>query len=120
MENTTGNKIIEGLREFAEALENDDVISEKFTCRKVVVDLHPTEYGAAEVLATRKILRASQPVFAQFLGVSPKTVRGWEQGKVKPSDMACRFMDEIQRNPDYWRSRLKESVKLRTKDNCTC
>lgn len=119
MNKSIGKEIIEGLQEFAEVLEKDEVVSEKFTCRRVVVDLDPTEYDPADVLATRRLLRASQPVFARFLGVSPKTVRGWEQGATTPSDMACRFMDEIQRNPEYWRTRLRESVKFKTNDEHT-
>jgi DNA-binding transcriptional regulator YiaG len=38
--------------------------------------------------------------------------REWEQGKT-PSDIASRFMDEIQRNPEYWRQRLKEAIKTK-------
>ncbi len=29
--------------------------------------------------------------------------------------MACRFMDEIQRNPEFWRKRLLDSAKVK---NC--
>ena len=120
MKKSLGGEIVESLREFAEALENDEVISEKFTCRRVIVDLEPKAYDPADVQATRSLLLASQPVFARFLGVSPKTVRSWEQGTARPSDMACRFMDEIQRNPEYWRERLRASVKLKSKDDSVC
>lgn len=116
MKDSVGKKIIEGLREFTAALENDEPIAEKFTCRKVTLDLLPVAYDPQAVKATRKLLAASQGVFAQFLGVSVKTVCAWEQGRIAPSDMACRFMDEIQRNPDYWRKRLRESIRV--KDAC--
>ena len=53
----------------------------------------------------------SQAIFAQFLGVSVKTVSAWERGDKKPSDLACRFMDEIKESPDYWKRRLKTLVK---------
>jgi len=113
MKRSVAKNIIEGLREFTEALENDEPIANKFTCRKVVLDLLPVPYNPKAVKATRKLLAASQAVFAQFLGVSVKAVRAWEQGINTPSDLACRFMDEIQRNPEYWRKRLRESIKVK-------
>jgi putative transcriptional regulator len=112
MNNSVGKKIIEGLREFTEAPEGGEKIAEKFTCRKVTLDLLPVPYGPKDVVATRKLLGVSQGVFAQFLGVSVKTVRAWEQGKT-PGDMACRFMDEIRRNPGYWQMRLRESIRVK-------
>lgn len=108
--NTVADDIISGLEDFVAALQSDGPICETFTCRKIVLDLHPQKYGPDAVKSVRKLLRVSQVLFAQFLGVSPKTVRAWEQGKVAPGDMACRFLDEIKRNPDYWRKRLAESV----------
>ncbi len=116
MKGSVGKQIIEGLREFTEALENNEEIALKFTCRTVILDLFPVPCDPRAVKATRKLLMASQPVFAQFLGVKVRTVRAWEQGDNVPSDMACRFMDEIQRNPSYWRKRLRDSIKV--KDAC--
>jgi putative transcriptional regulator len=116
MRESVGKKIIEGLKEFTEALENDERIAEKFTCRKVTLDLLPVPYSPKTVKSTRKLLMVSQGVFAQFLGVSVKTVRAWEQGRTVVGDMACRFMDEIQRNPEYWRKRLRESIRV--KEGC--
>jgi len=115
MKDSVAKKIIDGLQEFTEALERDERIAEKFTCRKVTLDLLPVAYGPKTVKATRKLLGVSQGIFAQFLGVSVKTVHAWEQGRT-PGDMACRFMDEIQRNPDYWRKRLKDSIRV--KEGC--
>ncbi|MEX1222939.1 MAG: helix-turn-helix domain-containing protein, partial [Pirellulales bacterium] len=102
---------IEGMEELRDDLKGDMPITEKYTCHKVVLDLEPSVYTAEQVKATRELLRVSQALFAQFLGVSPKTVRSWEQGKT-PSDIACRFMDEIQRDPDHWRARLQQSMHV--------
>lgn len=113
--NSIERDLIEGLEGFAADLKGDAPLPDKYTCRRLVLDLEPQVYGPKEVLATRKQLLVSQALFAQFLGVSPKTVRAWEQGKV-PSDMACRFMDEIQRDPEYWRARLKRAAKVKTKN----
>jgi putative transcriptional regulator len=120
MKDSVGVKIIEGLKEFTDALESGEKIAERFTCRTVMLDLVPLAYGPDAVKATRKLLGASQGIFAQFLGVSPKSVRAWEQGVNSPSDIACRFMDEIQRNPDFWRKRLMESVTVRRDADVHC
>ena len=114
---SVGARIIEGLREFTEALEKEEPIAERFTCRTVMLDLLAVPYDPKAVKATRQLLAASQGVFAQFLGVSVKSVRAWEQGVNTPSDIACRFMDEIRRNPHYWRNCLLESV--RTENKCS-
>jgi putative transcriptional regulator len=110
---TVAQQIISGLEEFADALETGETVSEKFTCRKVMLNLEPRSYDSKDVRRTRKLLGASQALFAQFLGVSAKTVRSWEQGVNTPKDMACRFMDEIQFNPAYYRKRLKQSLTTR-------
>ncbi len=104
--------LVEGMAQFLGDLKADASIGEKYTCRRLVLDLEPQTYGPAEVKATRLLLRVSQALFAQFLGVSPGTVRAWELGKA-PSRLACRFMDEVQRNPEYWRKRLRQSVKTK-------
>jgi putative transcriptional regulator len=111
--NKVERDLIEGLEEFRDALVSGKKISGEFTCRKVVLDLHPHAYTPEMVKAARSLLRVSQALFAQFLGVSPKTVRAWEGGK-EPSEMACRFMDEIRRDPVYWRRRLVKVTRVKT------
>jgi putative transcriptional regulator len=108
---TVGGKIIAGLQEFRAALQSGAPIAAQMTCRKVTLDIEPQAFRPADVLAVRKLLQASQPLFAQFLGVSVKTVRAWEQGQVVPSHMACRFLDEIRRSPAHWRDRLRASLR---------
>lgn len=110
--NDVERDLVDGLGGFLQDLKDDVAISEKYTCRGIILDLVPKAYTPEEVKATRKLLQISQTLFAKFLGVSANTVRSWEQGKA-PSDMASRFMDEIQRNPDYWRQRVAESAKPR-------
>lgn len=110
MNQTVGERIIEGLQEFTEALKNKESVSEQLNCRKIVLDLHPTAYDPKLVKQTRELLNVSQAVFAGFLGVSANTVRAWEQGVNAPNDMARRFMDEIRHDPEHWLERLKEMV----------
>jgi putative transcriptional regulator len=112
---SVGKRIVQGLEEFATALENKaGRIADRFTCHVIELDLQPSAYGPEEVRQARKVLGASQMVFARFLGVSVKTVRAWEQGVNTPQDVACRFMDEIKRDPKYWLKRLKESAVVKS------
>jgi putative transcriptional regulator len=107
---SVGTRIIQGLEEFADTLAKDESITATFNCRVVELDLQPTPYTPELVRKARKSLNASQSVFARFLGVSVKTVRAWEQGINTPNDMACRFMDEIRRDPVYWIKRLRQAA----------
>lgn len=109
-ENTVANEIVQGLTEFADALEAGSDLGERFTCHRVKLDLRPEPYTPEKVKATRNALRVSQSLFARFIGVSVKTVRHWEQGLSSPNTMACRFMDEIRRDPEYYIGRLSKSL----------
>ncbi|UUO06943.1 hypothetical protein M4951_01205 [Blastopirellula sp. J2-11] len=111
-----GAKIVDRLKNFAEALESNETISDKFTCRTIKADLQPQAYSPELVKETRNLLRASQAIFANFFGVSVKTIHDWEQGRNVPQGAACRLMDEIRRNPEYWLKRLIELSVV--SDNC--
>lgn len=110
MNPTVAQHIRQRLEEFTHDLERGSIIQHKYTCRKVEFKLKPMLYKPDAVKKTRKLLGASQRIFAMFLGTSVKTVQSWEQGIVSPPKMACRFMDEIRRNPNYWLERLKDSI----------
>lgn len=106
-------ELLEGLTKFRDALRKGEKIQQKFTCHRVAIDLVPHTYTPKLVKEVRELLGLSQALFGQFLGVSPKTVRAWEAGN-DPSGMACRFMDEIRRDPSYWRKRLASATKSKT------
>lgn len=105
---SVGQKMVDRLKRFAEVLETTDSIPKRFTRRTVKLNLEPTPYDRERVKEVRKTLRASQAIFAQFLGVSVSSVRDWEQGAKSPRGSSCRIMDEILRDPGYWRDRLRE------------
>jgi DNA-binding transcriptional regulator YiaG len=105
---TIGQQIIESLQHFVETLESGADIEKTFRCHHVEVDAKPVIEPSKVVLATRKMVGASQTTFAKFMGVPVQTVRSWERGDEVPNDMAKRFMDEIRLKPDYWRTRLRE------------
>jgi putative transcriptional regulator len=116
MKRSIGRIVGDRLTEFADALETGGDVCAKFTCRKVVLNLAPQTYHPALVKKTRAVLSVSQGIFAQFLGVSVDAVQSWEGGVNAPSDIACRFMDEIRHNPKYWRNRLMESISQKVED----
>ena len=99
---SAGTRIIQGLTELVEALEQGEPLEKRFNVRTVELPQRPRQYGPAKVKATRESLSASQPIFASLLGVSTALVQHWEQGLRKPSAMACRLLDEINRNPRRW------------------
>ena len=105
---SVGGRMVERLKRFAEALETSDRIPDRFTCRTIKLNLEPAPYSPKRVRKARETLCASQAIFAQFIGVSTSTVQDWGQGAKPPRGSACRIMDEILRNPDYWLSRLRE------------
>ena len=108
-EKTVGELIAAGLEDFAKELQDDKAgATKKFTRHKMTLNITPTTYDPEMVRNTRRLLRASQAVFAQFLGVSIQAVRAWEQGVNRPSDSAARLMDEIRHDPSYWRQRMSE------------
>lgn len=109
-EKSLGQEIIGRLNALNKAVENGESISDRFTCNRVILDLNPREYTPEMVKKARQILGVSQALFAEFIGVSTSAVQSWEQGANPVPGMACRFMDEIERNPTYWRKRLKESL----------
>lgn len=108
MKRTVGQRILKRLGDFAETLKTTDKISKKYTCRTIKLNLEPQSYSPDQVRDARKILNASQGVFAEFLGVSVRAVQDWEQGLKLPHGSACRIMDEIRRHPEYWIQRFRE------------
>lgn len=106
-------RIIDGLQSLVDALRNGEEVEKRFSCRKIELDMKATSYNANKVKSTRGKLGLSQALFAKFLGVSEATVRAWEGGRKEPSDIACRFMDEIRYNPEYWRDRFVSQAKVK-------
>src|SRR6516164_161835 len=101
-----GARIVETLEELADDLETGIPIESKYTVRTVRVIPKPSSYTPARVRAVRELIGASQEVFAHLLGVSPKTIRSWEQGSRRPSSIARRFLDEIAMSPGHFRGRI--------------
>jgi len=103
-----GPELVRRFDRFVTQLDQTDDLKKRFTCRTVRLNVRPATLSPQAVKQTRRALRASQTIFAEFLGVSPATVRDWEQGAKPPGGAACRLMDEIRQNPKYFLGRLKQ------------
>jgi putative transcriptional regulator len=55
---------------------------------------------AEVVRETRESLRMSRQVFAYRLGVNPRTLERWEQGRSKPNDQAAALIWLVRKYPD--------------------
>lgn len=107
---SVGSRIISGLRGLRDAVRSGELLEDRFTVRTVTLELQPRPFDADTVRRLRLSLGASQAVFARILGVTANTVQSWEQGLRVPSPMACRFLEEIERNSSYWHKRLRQSA----------
>lgn len=58
-----------------------------------------TKFAAADVRAIREELGKTQTEFALMIGVSPATLRNWEQGRRQPEGPARALLRVAARNP---------------------
>lgn len=56
------------------------------------------EFSPAQIARLRKKNKASQAVFAAYLNTTPSTVQNWEQGQKKPSRLALKLLNLIDRH----------------------
>jgi putative transcriptional regulator len=58
------------------------------------------EVGPAFVRETREALHMSRQVFAFRIGVNPRTLERWEQGRSKPNEQAAVLLWLVRKFPD--------------------
>jgi putative transcriptional regulator len=110
---TTGGRMLAGMREVLDTLKAGGMpaVEKKFTVRRVkVAKLRAAPLTAADAAGVRASMGVSQAVFAAWLGVSPSTVQGWEQGATPPAGPAARVLSEMKLDPDHWRHRLSADL----------
>jgi putative transcriptional regulator len=107
---SAGSKILAAIEEATEVLRSEGLRSPRLTVRTYKTPTARPDFGPVDVRRVRELLGASQGVLARFLGVNVNTVRSWEQGKRPPQPIACRFLAEIESNPDYWRRRVERAA----------
>lgn len=90
------NKIENGLNE-AMAYERGEI--EARVSRGYVAPLE--SFSAEEIKEIRKSTGLTQWLFAQYMGVSVKTVEAWEAGRNTPNGTACRMLAITKANPAF-------------------
>ncbi|MDT6960721.1 DNA-binding transcriptional regulator [Cupriavidus sp. SZY C1] len=58
----------------------------------------PPEFKARDIARLRQTFNVSQSVFAVYLNTSTSTVQQWERGDKKPSGMAARLLQIIDKH----------------------
>ena len=90
--------IMQGLSEAADYQEG------KITARKVRLIIKPVmSFNNNEIKRIRQKTGLSQVMFAGSIGVSPKTVEAWENGRNKPEGASRRLLEVVRDNPSFLR-----------------
>jgi putative transcriptional regulator len=98
--------IVKSLQQAIESLDGGPPL----TVRTYRFDFPLPEYGPDDVRRARALFGMSQTIFAQFLGVDTNTVQSWEQGARPTSNLARRFLGEIESDPEYWREKIEGCI----------
>ena len=66
------------------------------------VSVRPVSHFDAETIKQIRVSTGmTQVVFAEFMGVSVKTVEAWESGRNQPIGSACRLLDLTMADPQF-------------------
>jgi len=88
--------IMQGLTEAADYQQG------KIHARKIKLTIKPvTAFNTNDIKLIRKKTGLSQVVFAGSLGVSPKTVEAWENGRNKPEGASRRLLEIVRDDPSF-------------------
>ena len=86
--------IMQGLSEAIEYQQG------KLTARKTKLTIRPVStFNNEDIKQIRKRTGLSQVMFAGSLGVSPKTVEAWENGRNKPEGASRRLLELVRDDP---------------------
>lgn len=58
----------------------------------------PTQIAPEQIKQIREATHVSQPVFARYLNTSESTVEKWETGAKRPSNLALKLLDIVQKH----------------------
>jgi putative transcriptional regulator len=90
------NELVAALEEGLEAVRS----GARLRTKALTIEA-PPRYTPKKILVIRKTkIGASQTAFARYLGVSPSTVRAWEQAQRVPSLLARRLLQIAERHPE--------------------
>jgi putative transcriptional regulator len=90
--------ILQGLTEAA------DYQHGKIPVRKTKLTIKPVDaFNNNDIKRIRQRTGLSQAMFAGSLGVSPKTVEAWENGRNKPEGASRRLLEIVRDDPGFLR-----------------
>lgn len=95
----TKSRLMNELHETAEGLYKAGLMDEQ-TMREFDVMCLPKikEFTPTQIARLRKKNKASQAVFAAYMNTTPSTIQKWEQGQKKPSRLALKLLNLIDRH----------------------
>ena len=74
----------------------------KILARKTSLTIKPVaNYSNDDIKRIRQKTGLSQVMFAGSLGVSPKTVEAWENGRNKPEGASRRLLEIVREDPGF-------------------
>jgi putative transcriptional regulator len=91
------DSISRGLQEALEHAQGNRVLR---TARLSTI-IPPPEFEADEIKGIRNTLGMTQAFFADFMGVSQKTVEAWESGRNTPEGPARRILSIVREDPGF-------------------
>ena len=71
----------------------------KLTLKTTKVPRPARKMSPAKISLIRRKMKASTPVFAAYLNVTPDTVRGWEKNRRQPSGPALKLLEIAEKSP---------------------
>jgi DNA-binding transcriptional regulator YiaG len=105
-----------GVEAYLEASKAGEALEGLCTIKTYRVNVQSKTYGPGQVRLVRSKFNASQALFAKFLGVTPLVVSLWERGDRKPSRTICRYLDDLQKFPQLWTSRIQAKKPVANKN----
>lgn len=88
------SKVFDLLNEaLTEAIEEAKSGSKSLKRTTRTINIEPIKhYSPAKIKLIRHEVGLTQKLFAQYLGVSTKTIEAWEAGRNRPSGSSCRLL----------------------------
>jgi len=81
-----------------------DYQQSKITPRRTKLTIKPVDtFNTDDIKQIRQKTGLSQVIFAGSLGVSPKTVEAWENGRNKPEGASRRLLEIVRDDPGFLR-----------------
>jgi putative transcriptional regulator len=88
--------IMQGLTEAADYQQG------KIHARKTKLTIKPVDtFNTNEIKQIRRKTGLSQVMFAGSIGVSPKTIEAWENGRNKPEGASRRLLEIVRDDPNF-------------------